>query len=69
MPGFMQGSHQALGEILGYVPRGQANIIGNAAGKGMMTDVQTPMIEIEPQRHHEIMTNLFLGFNGKWSFW
>ncbi len=60
MAGFMQGPHQALGEIIRFIAGGQPHVIRNTPRKRMMADIKASVIEIESQGRHEFKTEASL---------
>src|SRR5690606_4104448 len=60
MAGLVQRAHQALRKVIALVAGGKADVIGNAAGKGMMADVKPAVLEIKTERRHECEAKILL---------
>ena len=48
--GLVQHAHQGAGEVGLVVARGDAHVVGGAAGEGMRRDVEPAVMEVEAQR-------------------
>ena len=68
VPGLMEDGHQALGEILFVIARGDAHIIGGSAGEGMAAFIESAMVEIEADGGHHSFAEGALGVEGEGAF-
>ena len=60
MPGLVQHAHQGAREVGLVVARGDAHVVGRAAGEGMRRDVEPAVGEIEADQADQLLAQLAL---------
>ena len=65
VPGLVQNAHQRTGEIGLVVARGDAHVVGGAAGEGMGRDVEPSVMKIEAEAARHLLAQPALRIDGE----
>ena len=60
MAGLVQHAHQGAREVGLVVARGDAHVVGGAAGEGMRRDVEPAVVEVEADQADQLLAQLAL---------